>query len=108
MSDSSVDVKDTAVWTLGRICEQHPSILKSNVCIKISPPSYIMMQVDLSPLFNALLPALISGPAHVASHAAWCLCNLATAFEDVEKTSPLSVMFKDTVNVCYTYCIHTS
>jgi importin subunit beta-1 len=68
MSDSSEHVKDTAVWTIGRVCQLHP------LAIRGLPFDHIM---------QALVVSLKDIPK-VASNACWALSNVAEAFDDEE------------------------
>lgn len=62
LHDQSIAVKDTAAWTLGRICEF--------VYEAISP------EVQLGPLVQALLSSLQDQP-RIVTHCCWALMNLA-------------------------------
>merc|ERR550519_1743121 len=64
MKDSSVVVKDTAAWTIGRVCELIPEAA-------INP-------VTLQPLLEALVVGLASEP-RVASNVCWAFTSLADA-----------------------------
>lgn len=66
MSDSSEHVKDTAVWTIGRVCQLHPLAIRG-------PPFDHIMQ--------ALVLRLKDIPK-VSSNACWALSNVAEAFDD--------------------------
>ncbi|WFD36169.1 karyopherin Kap95 [Malassezia cuniculi] len=62
LHDPSVAVKDTAAWTIGRICEfVHPAI---------------RADVQLPPVIQALLGALGDEP-RIVTHCCWALMNLA-------------------------------
>ncbi len=71
--DPSIHVRDSAAWTLGRICELLSSYLT---------------QDQLHSLIVAILPGLGETP-RVASNCAWCFINLAEqlAAEDHEQTT---------------------
>jgi len=64
MKDSSVVVKDTAAWTLGRVCELIPEAA--------------INQATLQPLLEALVSGLDSEP-RVASNVCWAFSSLAEA-----------------------------
>merc|ERR1719273_3041640 len=64
MKDNSVVVKDTAAWTIGRVCELIPEAA-------INPAS-------LQPLLEALVSGLASEP-RVASNVCWAFTSLADA-----------------------------
>jgi len=67
-SDSQPLVKDTAAWTIGRICQLHPSALRGDI---------------LNFIMNPLLAALNDTP-RVASNVCWALNNIAETFRDDE------------------------
>jgi len=70
MKDNSVVVKDTAAWTIGRVCELIPEAA-------INP-------VTLQPLLEALVIGLASEP-RVASNVCWAFTSLAdAAYEQAE------------------------
>jgi len=70
MKDSSVVVKDTAAWTIGRVCELIPEAA-------INPAT-------LQPLLEALVVGLASEP-RVASNVCWAFTSLAdAAYEQAE------------------------
>jgi len=70
MKDGSVVVKDTAAWTIGRVCELIPEAA-------ISPAT-------LQPLLEALVTGLASEP-RVASNVCWAFTSLAdAAYEQAE------------------------
>merc|ERR1712240_79764 len=64
MKDNSVVVKDTAAWTIGRVCELIPEAA-------INPAS-------LQPLLEALVTGLASEP-RVATNVCWAFTSLADA-----------------------------
>jgi len=64
MNDKSVVVKDTAAWTIGRVCESNPEAA--------------MTEVILRPLLEALVQGLESEP-RVASNVCWAFNSLAEA-----------------------------
>lgn len=84
MDDSVVQVKDSAAYALGRICE--------NVSDSIDP------QVHLPPLIAALFAGLSSNPKMAAS-CCWALMNLADRFagEPGCQGNPISAHFQDSV-----------
>jgi len=70
MKDTSVVVKDTAAWTIGRVCELIPEAA-------INPTT-------LQPLLEALVIGLASEP-RVASNVCWAFTSLAdAAYEQAE------------------------
>lgn len=87
--DPSVHVRDSAAWTLGRICELLSSYLT---------------QEQLHSLIVAILPGLNETP-RVASNCAWCFINLAEqlAAEDHEQTTnALSGYFETIISALHT------
>lgn len=80
LKDPSALVKDTAAWTIGRICNLLPETINEKV---------------LDPLMNALVVTLKDVPK-VAANICWAIHNLATAMElgDGATTSPLSRYFE--------------
>lgn len=64
MHDSSVNVRDTAAWTIGRVCEIIPDAA-------VAPP-------NLQPLLQALVTGLTAEP-RVASNVCWAFSSLAEA-----------------------------
>lgn len=64
MHDSSVNVRDTAAWTIGRVCEIIPDAA-------VAPP-------NLQPLLEALVLGLTSEP-RVAANVCWAFSSLAEA-----------------------------
>jgi importin subunit beta-1 len=61
MSDPIVQIKDTAAWTLGRICE--------TLVTTIQPQ-------ELQSIVQAVINGLNDNP-RVASNCAWCIINLS-------------------------------
>ncbi|KAL8718727.1 MAG: hypothetical protein Q9225_004168 [Loekoesia sp. 1 TL-2023] len=84
MDDNAVQVKDSAAYTLGRICE--------NVSDAIDP------QTHLAPLVRSLFTGLSSNPK-MAGSCCWALMNLADRFagEPGAHVNPLSAHFPDSV-----------
>lgn len=84
MDDSAVQVKDSAAYALGRICENVSEAIDS--------------QVHLPPLIGALFGGLSSSPK-MASSCCWALMNLADRFagEPGCQENPLSAHFQDSV-----------
>lgn len=64
LSDSSVVVRDTTAWTLGRVCELIPDAACNDTYLKL--------------LLEALVHSL-KGEARVASNVCWALSSLAEA-----------------------------
>jgi len=83
MKDSSALVKDTAAWTIGRICHLLPDVVGEKI---------------LDRLMVTLLGGLKDTPK-VASNVCWAIHNLASAVEveDDAKTSPMSKYFEGLV-----------
>jgi importin subunit beta-1 len=84
MEDSSVIVRDSTAFALGRICESCPSALDTNV--------------HLQPLISALFTGLASTPK-IAGSCCWSLISIAENFsaQDDDQTNPLSKHFQDSV-----------
>lgn len=84
MDDSVVQVKDSAAYALGRICE--------NVSEAIDPVGH------LPQLISALFAGLSSNPKMAAS-CCWALMNLADRFAGLPgcQENPLSIHFQDSV-----------
>ncbi len=84
MGDESVQVKDSAAYTLGRICE--------NVSDSIDP------QTHLAPLVRSLFTGLSSNPK-MAGSCCWALMNLADRFagDAGANVNPLSGHFQDSI-----------
>jgi importin subunit beta-1 len=78
MRDSSVAVRDTTVWLLGRICELHFEVYEPNI---------------IGELIMVLLERLGDDP-RVAANAAWALMNLVEkiGINDVEEYPPTNVL----------------
>jgi len=71
MKDSSVVVKDTAAWTIGRVCELIPEAA--------------LHQATLQPLLEALVNGLSAEP-RVAANVCWAFSSLAAAaYEAADK-----------------------
>merc|ERR1719431_2117908 len=91
MKDNSVVVKDTAAWTIGRVCELIPEAA--------------INQASLQPLLEVLVAGLASEP-RVASNVCWAFTSLADAAyesadcvdeEDTPATYCLSAFFSPIV-----------
>ncbi|KAI9726275.1 MAG: karyopherin beta [Chrysothrix sp. TS-e1954] len=84
MNDSSVLVKDSVAFTMGRICE----------CV----PDAIDAQTHLQPLISSLFQGLSSSP-RMASSCCWALMNLADRFAgDIDAVeNQLTPHFDDSV-----------
>jgi len=90
MADPSVPVKDTAAWTIGRICEHHTSsILPQHWQAMMCAP-----QVEGGEGEGVLLTGLKDDP-RVAANVCWALHNLAEQLEETrsEQTNALSPLF---------------
>ncbi|OJJ45676.1 hypothetical protein ASPZODRAFT_68627 [Penicilliopsis zonata CBS 506.65] len=84
MEDSSVQVRDSAAYALGRVCDY---------CSETLDPD-----VHLQPLISCLFNGLASTPK-IASSCCWALMNVADRFagEPGAQTNPLSKHFEDSV-----------
>eukprot|EP00474_Spongospora_subterranea_P008852 CRZ09310.1 hypothetical protein [Spongospora subterranea] len=83
MTDPSVHVRDTAAWTVGRICDVLPEIID---------------QAMLNKLMNAFVVGLRDHPP-IAGHICWAIHCLAEAIESKEQpTSELSKYFEGLVS----------
>lgn len=84
MEDSSIQVRDSTAYALGRVCD---------FCSEILDPD-----VHLQPLITCLFNGLASSPK-IASSCCWALMNVADRFAgDVgAHTNPLSKHFQDSV-----------
>ncbi|KAJ1660746.1 karyopherin Kap95 [Dispira simplex] len=82
VKDPVVQVKDTAAWTLGRICD----LLISS----------IQLDIHLQPLVAALLGGLSDSP-RIISNCCWSLMNLTEQLcsDSDAESYPLSPYFKD-------------
>lgn len=81
--DPQPHVKDTAVWTVGRICDVLPDIINE----------------DLLPVLMANLLQSLDDAPQIAAHVCWAVHNLAGAVEvdSSDDTSPLSKYFEPAV-----------
>lgn len=68
LKDESSSVRDTAAWTLGRVCEILPEVA--------------LQQEYLTPLLSGLIEGLSSEP-RVAANVCWALSSLAESAYDV-------------------------
>ncbi|KAL4893761.1 armadillo-type protein [Aspergillus ambiguus] len=84
MEDSSIQVRDSAAYALGRVCD---------FCSETLDPD-----VHLQPLISCLFNGLASTPK-IASSCCWALMNVADRFAgDIgAQTNPLSKHFQDSV-----------
>jgi importin subunit beta-1 len=84
MEDSSVVVRDSTAFALGRICDLGPGA--------VDPDSH------LQPLISCLFNGLSSTPK-IASSCCWALMNLTDRFtgEGITPTNPLSKHFQDSI-----------
>ncbi len=82
MRDSSVVVKDTAAWTIGRVCELNSQAAINDTC--------------LQPLLEALVLGLSAEP-RVASNVCWAFTSLAEAAYEVAE--------EDADETPQTYCL---
>eukprot|EP00466_Bigelowiella_natans_P016435 jgi/Bigna1/47819/estExt_Genewise1.C_190028 len=77
MQDSQPQVKDTAAWCIGRICEEMPGAITPEI---------------LKNLMEALRRGLHENPK-IARHVCWAICNLANEVQVNNNTSALSRYF---------------
>ena len=93
MSDESVVVKDTAAWTIGRVCELNSEAAINDVCLR--------------PLLEALVKGLASEP-RVAANVCWAFTSMAEAAYDsavaAMESSPTS---NDDDETPPSYCLST-
>ena len=93
MSDESVVVKDTAAWTIGRVCELNSEAAINDVCLR--------------PLLEALVKGLASEP-RVAANVCWAFTSMAEAAYDsavaAMESSPAS---NDDDETPPSYCLST-
>jgi len=84
MEDSSVSVRDSTAYALGRVCDCCPEVLDPDV--------------HLQPLISCLFNGLASSPK-IASSCCWALMNVADRFagDPGSQTNPLSKHFEDSV-----------
>ncbi|KAL4873877.1 hypothetical protein BDV12DRAFT_54529 [Aspergillus spectabilis] len=84
MEDSSIQVRDSAAYALGRVCD---------FCSETLDP-----EVDLQPLISCLFNGLASSPK-IASSCCWALMNVADRFagDAFAQTNHLSKYFEDSV-----------
>lgn len=72
LSDKSVVVRDTAAWTVSRVCEMLPEV--------------VIREQFLTPLLHALVEGLTAEP-RVAANICWAFTSLAeAAYENAEVT----------------------
>ena len=85
MDDSVIQVKDSAAYALGRICESVPDSIDS--------------QIHLPSLIVALFTGLSSNPK-MANSCCWALMNLADRFagEPGCQINPLSAQFQGSID----------
>jgi len=88
MHDQSVAVRDTAAWTIGRICEHHIAVVTSEQWQKMT------QKPGPQNPEGVLLHGLKDAP-RVASNVCWTLHNLAEKCEESrrEQTNALSPIF---------------
>lgn len=84
MQDSSIQVRDSVAYALGRVCD---------FCSETLDPD-----VHLQPLITCLFNGLASSPK-IASSCCWALMNVADRFagDYGAQTNPLSKHFEDSV-----------
>ena len=84
LKDSSVIVRDTAAWTIGRICE--------------TVPEAVINEKTLQPLLEGLVVGLNAEP-RVATNACWALSSIAVAAMDLARPQEDEEITPDT------YCL---
>lgn len=84
MEDSSVQVRDSTAYALGRVCECCPEVLDPDA--------------HLQPLISSLFNGLASSPK-IASSCCWALMNVADRFagDGGSQTNPLSTHFEASI-----------
>ncbi|KAJ5819218.1 hypothetical protein N7474_004809 [Penicillium riverlandense] len=84
MEDSSVQVRDSTAYALGRVCDCCPEVLDPDV--------------HLQPLISCLFNGLASTPK-IASSCCWALMNVADRFagDAGSQTNPLSKHFENSI-----------
>jgi importin subunit beta-1 len=87
MHDTSVNVRDTAAWTIGRVCEIIPDAA-------VAPP-------NLQPLLQALVTGLTAEP-RVASNVCWAFSSLAEAAYETASQVTLKICnyIQRNLNLC--------
>ncbi|KAG8465477.1 hypothetical protein KFE25_002784 [Diacronema lutheri] len=93
MRDTSVQVRDTAAWTIGRVCDLHAGTLST-----IAPGMHTTYTHELLKPGGVLLEALRDEP-RVACNVCWAIHNLAESLEVAEgaQSSQLSPYFLEMV-----------
>jgi len=76
LQHSNHQVKDTAVWTLGRMFKQVPNVLNE--------------PQRLEQMIRILVQCLHEDKAQIAFHVCWALSNIAEQTESNQQTTPLS------------------
>lgn len=84
LKDSSVIVRDTAAWTIGRICE--------------SVPEAVVNEATLQPLLEGLVGGLAAEP-RVATNSCWALSSIAVAAMEMARPADDDSIAPDT------YCL---
>ena len=94
MRDTSVQVRDTAAWTIGRVCDLHAGTLST-----IAPGMHTTYTHELLKPGGVLLEALRDEP-RVACNVCWAIHNLAESLEVAEgaQSSQLSPYFLEMVS----------
>lgn len=101
MEDSSIQVRDSAAYALGRVCD---------FCSETLDPD-----VHLQPLISCLFNGLASSPK-IASSCCWALMNVADRFagDPGAQTNPISKYFEESVKSLltlterYVFCMFIS
>jgi importin subunit beta-1 len=86
MADPHPMVKDTAAWTVGRICALLPEVIDGS---------------SLPKLLHAVSASLSDPSPKIASNSCWAIHNLASAVGVDEGTSPLSGYFEGLLHALF-------
>merc|ERR1712087_18998 len=91
MKDSSVQVKDTAAWTIGRICERHITSITQELWVRMTRN----LQPGEPPEAEGVLLAGLKDDPRVANNVCWAFHNLAEHCEETrnDATNVLSPLF---------------
>jgi len=86
MQDASPQVKDTAAWTIGRICEVLPDTLADDM--------------KLERLMHQLVVSLRDAP-RIAAHVCWAIYNVANNVDPEQPASVLSKYFEGLIRALF-------
>jgi len=91
MGDASVQVKDTAAWTIGRICEHHITSITADHWSKMMQGQ----QPGQGPESRGVLIRGLEDDPRVANNICWAVHNLAEHCEETrnDPQNPLSTLF---------------